>query len=173
MASTSSFQRNSARELGIASLLGGYAALIALSPRIEISLALTAALVACPFAVWVIAHPTRWITAFFIAALLLPPLPIALGDSGPHVCLVVAALGLLSGILRLSDWHFEFKALNVALIGFFAVLLASVGLAAFYAGPSVAAGSFTRVLLFGISVYLFAYAAYGPGRLWVLLLYGR
>ena len=40
---------------------------------------------------------TAWLTFFFASALLLPPLPIALGDSGPHVCLLFAGMGCCLG----------------------------------------------------------------------------
>jgi O-antigen ligase len=44
------------------------------------------------------------------------------------------------------------------------MLLASVGPAAIYSGEIAAAGSAARVLLFGISVYVYFYTAWGPGR---------
>jgi hypothetical protein len=54
--------------------------------------------------------------------------------------------------------------LNAAFVTLFAVLLASVAPAAIYSGGGAAAASAARVLLFGISVYVFFYGAYGPGR---------
>ena len=48
------------------------------------------------------------------------------------------------------------------MIAFFLLLLCSSALAVFYSGLDVAAGSLVRVLLFGISVYIFFYSAHGP-----------
>src|SRR5260221_4943209 len=87
----------------IAGLAGTCAAAIALAP----SLAVKAVLV-LPFALalvcwWTLAGRARWIALFFCAALLLPPLPLALGDSGPHVALLFAALGLIAGLARSGE----------------------------------------------------------------------
>jgi O-antigen ligase len=46
---------------------------------------------------------------------------------------------------------------------FFLVLLGSAAEAMFYSGLGVGLGSLARVILFGISVYVFFYTAYGPG----------
>jgi O-antigen ligase len=43
-------------------------------------------------------------------------------------------------------------------------MLASSAMAAFHSGGETAIGSLVRVALFGISVYVFFYSAYGPGR---------
>ena len=96
------------------------------------------------------------------AALLLPALPIPIGDSGPHPSLLFAALGLLAGVLWLAEWRIVPTGLNAAFVTLFGVLLASVAPAAVYSGGVAAAGSAARVLLFGISVYVFFYTAYGP-----------
>ena len=148
--------------LAAAGLLGSYAALIALAPRAEVSLALALPPLAIAGLWWTLQTPARWLAAFFYCALLLPPLPIALGDSGPHICLAFAATGLLAGALRMADWRIRRGFLPAAMLLFFAALLASVSLAALYSGPSIAIGSMARVLLFGISVYIFFYTAYGP-----------
>ena len=58
-----------------------------------------------PLAWWTLHQPARWVAAFFAAALLLPPLPIPIGDSGPHPCLLFAALGLFAGLLWLGEWR--------------------------------------------------------------------
>jgi len=113
---------------------------------------------------WVFAgSANRWALAFLCAAILLPPLPIALGDSGPHPCLVLAALGVAIGLLRVRDWRIPTDELSRALIIQFFVVLASAALADFYSRPDVALGTLARVLLFGISVYLFFYVTCGPG----------
>jgi hypothetical protein len=127
-----------------------------------------AAMILAPFAllalfIWTAARPDRWVKGFFCFALLLPPLPILLGNSGPHPSLVFAALGLFLGLLCLPDWRVRLDSLSQSLVLFFLVLLFSAGLAALYSGIAVAAGTLARVFLFGISIYLFLYTAYGPG----------
>jgi hypothetical protein len=78
--------------------------------------------------------------------------------------MLFAALGLFAGLLWLTEWQIVPTSLNAAFITLFGVLLASVAAAAIYSGGIAAAGSAARVLLFGISVYIFFYAAYGPAR---------
>lgn len=141
--------------------LGGGAAAIALAPR-PVAAALGIAVGAVALFCWVLPSPTRWLGIFFASALLLPPLPLSLGDSGPHIAAGVAAMGVLVGVARLSEWKIRFDLLSTSLALYFFVLLASSVVAAFYSGPLIAAGSLARVLLFGISVYIFFYTAYGP-----------
>ena len=142
--------------------LGAYAAAIALIPsRSEGALAALPLLV-IPLAWWTLARPGRWVAAFIASALLLPPLPIALGNSGPHPSLVFAALGLVAGAIWAGGWRFPADFLSRAQLALFLVLLLSVGFAWIYSGPQIAAASLARVLLFGIGLYLFSYVAYGP-----------
>jgi hypothetical protein len=109
-------------------------------------------------------RPSRWIALFFAAALLLPPLPIEIGNSGPHPCLVFAALGIFCGALWLSEWRIPSSSLNLAFLSLFGVLLTSVASAAWYSGDTAAAGSLARVALLGISIYVYFYTAHGPFR---------
>ncbi|HTM51000.1 MAG TPA: hypothetical protein VL285_20025, partial [Bryobacteraceae bacterium] len=144
--------------------IGAYASLIALmrTPLAAATLAAPALLLGLAW--WILSGPAnRWLIAFLCSAVLLPPLPIELGDSGPHPCLVVAALGLASGLLRVGGWRVPADGLSRAILLLFFVLLASAALAAFYSGPAIAAGTLARVILFGISVYLYFYIASGPG----------
>jgi O-antigen ligase len=143
--------------------LGVYAAAVALAPKPAGTLALAAPLAAIPLCYWAILKPARWVVLFFAAALLLPPLPFGFGNSGPHPSVLIVLLGLLSGVLNLGRWRVNLSRLNGALALFFLVLLGSVAEAAFYSGAAVALGSLARVMLFGISVYVFFYTAYGPG----------
>src|SRR5437016_7285911 len=99
---------------------------------------------------WTIRTPVRWLGLFLAAALLLPPLPIPIGDSGPHPCLIFAGLGLFAGWLRLADWRIAPSGLAAAFTALFGILLASVAAAAVYSGEVAAAGSAARVMLFGI-----------------------
>jgi hypothetical protein len=105
---------------------------------------------------------TLWLTLFFASALLLPPLPIALGDSGPHLCLLFAAVGMLVGVMSLTHWRIHLSGLNAAFTALFGVLFASIAMAALHSGGDAAAASFARVALLGISIYIFFYTAYGP-----------
>jgi hypothetical protein len=151
------------RNYWIAGLLGAYACAIAALPNAVAAAALSLPLVAIALVLWTLQTSGRWLCCFFFAALLLPPLPFALGDSGPHVCVAFAGLGLVCGALRLREWHIERNLLAFAMGVFFLVLLASAALAVLYSGLIVAAGSLARVLLFGIPLYVFFYSAYGPG----------
>jgi len=143
---------------------GCWAAAIATARSVGAKGLLAAPAVLLPLVWWTLLKPSRWLACFFVAALLLPPLPIAVGNSGPHPCLMLAALGLFSGLLRLPDWRVAQCGLSRAFLALCGVMLASVAFAAAYSGVSVAALSLVRVLLFGIPVYVFFHTAYGPGR---------
>src|SRR4051812_42966484 len=142
---------------------GLWAAAIALAPTPTIKAVVAAPAVLLPIAWWTVQRPGRWIALFLGTALLLPPLPIAIGDSGPHICLAFAALGLVAGAV----WGGEGRLSGVAppLVALFGVLLASVASAAWYSGAGAAVGSLARVGLFGISVYLCLFLGQGgrPG----------
>ena len=144
--------------------LGLYAAAAVLAPGPKIKLALCALLVAFPLFWRILCTPKFWLALFFASALLAPPLPIALGDSGPHVAILFAGAGLLIGLLRISEWRLRLDPVALALVSLLTILMASVGMAAIYSGVAIAAASFARVLLFGISVYVFLYVRDGPGR---------
>jgi hypothetical protein len=136
--------------------LGVWATAIAFRPILAVPIA------ALLLIWWTLRTPVRWLALFLCAALLLPPLPIPIGDSGPHPSLVFAALGLLAGVLWMSEWRVPANSLNLAFAALFAILLTSVGPAAIYSGEIAAAGSAARVMLFGISVYVYFYTAWGP-----------
>jgi O-antigen ligase len=103
---------------------------------------------------WLLRTRERWIAVFLVSALVLPPLPIELGNSGPHLCLLAAFAGLLSGAA--TRWSIPTGPLTRALLFLFFILLASTGMAALFSGITIAAGSLVRVMLFGISLYLFS-----------------
>jgi hypothetical protein len=139
-------------------VLGVLAAAIAFRPMLVLPIALAL------LVWWSLRTSTRWLRLFLGAALLLPPLPVPIGDSGPHPSVVFAALGLVAGVLWMAHWRVPANSLNLAFAALFAMLAASVGPAALYSGEIAAAGSAVRVLLFGISVYVYFYTAWGPGR---------
>jgi O-antigen ligase len=152
------------RELWIGLALGLYATAIALTPGVVSKAVLCAPLIVIPLAWRMLATSTAWLALFFACALLAPPLPIRLGDSGPHVALLVAGAGLFIGVLRLPEWRFRVDLLAGSMLAIWFVFACSVTLAAVYSGPTVAAGSMARVLLFGISIYVFLYVRDGPFR---------
>jgi O-antigen ligase len=152
------------RNCAPALFFGSWAAAIAVAPTMAAKALIAAPAAAVLVAGWTLYRPARWVIAFFAAALLLPPLPIPLGDSGPHPCLLFAALGLAAGVLWAGEWEIRAGELTAALGLFFTLLLASVAPAAIHSGWQAAAASLARVALFGISVYVFFYTAYGPGR---------
>jgi hypothetical protein len=143
---------------------GLWAAAIALAPSLAFKAILAAPAILLPLGWWTFQTPGRWLALFFAASLLLPPLPIPIGDSGPHPSLLVAAMGALAGLLWLAEWQMVRSPVARALAALFGALLLSVAMAAFRSGAEAAAGSLARVILFGISVYVFFYAAYGPGK---------
>jgi O-antigen ligase len=153
------------RQFLVGAALGVYAALAALAPSRAGKIALSAPILLLPIVWPIVAIPNAWLAFFLACALLAPPLPIALGDTGPHVALLFAAAGLFAGLLRLREWRFTIDPILVSLVSLWAILLASVSMAAIYSGLSIAAASFARVLLFGISVYVFLYVRDGPGRM--------
>ena len=142
--------------------IGLWAAAIAVAPSFTAKALLAAPAVMVPLTWWTLHKPARWVVLFFAAAWLLPPLPVRLGDSGPHVCLFFAALGLFSGLLWLPRWRIAPTTLTAAFIALFGAMLASVALAAIHSGAPVAVGSLARVALFGVPVYVFFFTAYGP-----------
>ena len=145
-------------------LLGFGAAAIALAPNLTLKLLLAGGAGLLAIAVWSLQTPGRWLAGFFAAALLLPPLPFALGDSGPHPSLFFAGLGLLAGLSSLGRWRIPATPLNASLAALWSVLLASTAAAALYSGPSIAAASLARVGLIAIAIYTFFFTAYGPAK---------
>ena len=110
------------------------------------------------FLQWLLSRAHRWIIVFFSAAILLPPLPFPIGDSGPHPALLFAGAGVLAGILAMPAWKSIKGPLPILFMLFTACLLGTVALAAIYSGTDVALGSFARVLLFAIGPYVFLYS---------------
>ena len=106
----------------------------------------------------------RWILPFLIAALLLPPLPVAIGGAAPHPALLLAGAGLFAGLLSLRSWHVPADNLSRALLFFFFILLFSAAPALIYNGLEVGLAALARVALFGLSVYLFLYLTAGPAK---------
>ena len=147
------------RQIFVALAIGTYAALLVSTHSFYWRVSFAAPLVLAILASWTLAAPHRWIAGFIATALLLPPLPLPLGDSGPHPSLLFAAFGIFAGALYIRDWHITTGPFPRALLGLFSVLLASAAFAALYSGIDIALQTLARALLFGIGVYVFFYAA--------------
>jgi O-antigen ligase len=135
------------------------------------AIAVAVALILTPLVCWwSIATKPGWLMLFFVAILLLPPLPLPVGDTGPHPSILVAGLGLLLGIARLPEWsgrqasRLTWRAVDLAILALLLALTISIGYAAIYSGLSIATASAARVMLFGIGVYVYFAAAHGPDR---------
>jgi hypothetical protein len=150
------------RSTALAAVFGCWAAAVAVAPSLPTKAILLAPALALPLAGWTLASPGRWIALFLTTALLLPPLPIAIGDSGPHPCLLFAALGLWAGAIWLGEWRVPATGVSFGLLALTGLLLLSVGFAAVNSGVEIAAGSLARVGLFGIGVYVFFFTAGAP-----------
>jgi O-antigen ligase len=147
----------------LGALMAGYAATAAIA-RGPARWAMASLALLVPVLFWIVQSPNAWLTLFFVVALLTPPLPVAFGNSGPHPALAIAAIGIAVGFLRLSEWRFRRDLLSATLVFLFAILAISLAPAALYSGPEIAVQSLARVLLAGISAYVFFYTSTGPGR---------
>ncbi|MCC6390493.1 MAG: O-antigen ligase family protein [Bryobacterales bacterium] len=148
---------------GAAAAIAFYAAGVALIPNPLVAAAMVTPLLLAPACLFLLAGANRWLAAFLGAVMLLPPLPVALGNTGPHPALALAAAGTGIGVLRIREWRPRLDSLSASLLLVFLLLLASIAPAAIDSGGSVAAGSLARVFLFGISVYVYFYCVHGPG----------
>jgi hypothetical protein len=143
--------------------IGVAATAAALAPDVRAKLALMAlALTTLAFSA-VCQKPRRWLYLFFAADLLLPPLPGAPGAAAIHIAPALLGVGIFAGMLERGRWRVRFGPLEAALGAFSLSLITSLPFAVLYSGADVAAGSAARIALFLIGVYVFFYAAYGPG----------
>jgi O-antigen ligase len=140
-------------EIVAGAAVGCAAALVALTPSLAVKVAVCAMMAAIPVLWWMLREPGRWLALFFVSALLLPPLPVNIGDAGPHVALLFAGCGLLIGLIHSVPVRVD--RFSMSLCALFAAIAASVAMAAIYSGLPIAAASMARVMLFGISVYVF------------------
>src|SRR5258708_6020608 len=126
--------------------LGAVAGLaVLLEPRVA-GFVLCALLVAAVGG-WILNRPRRWIRPIFCATLLLPPLPVAWGNAGPHPAAAAALAGGLAG-LAYPHWRFRLTTLTAAVLMLTAAIFCSLAFAALYSGPYVAGASLLRALLF-------------------------
>lgn len=151
------------QQVAAALALGGVAGLIALLPGPSLKVAVCILLLLGPFTLWMIEKPLRWVWVFIATAWMLPPLPFELGNSGPHIAVLFAALGLFAGLLRAADWKFRLDWISCSLLAVFGACVSSLAFALGYSGPEIALASAARVGLLGISIYTFFYLREGPG----------
>jgi O-antigen ligase len=144
--------------------IAGWAAAIATAPDNGIKLVLAAPIPLAAGAWWMLLQPERWILVLFFCLVLLPPLPINVGNSGAHAAPVILLAGVAIGILRSGEWRRSNGQLPGLLLLFLLIAFASTALAALYSGIQIAAGSLARVFLLGISVYVFFFTLIGPRR---------
>jgi O-antigen ligase len=140
-------------QIAAGAMVGSCAALVAITPSVAIKASVGAVLLAIPPLWWMLREPGRWLSLFFISALLLPPFPFSFGDAGPHVALLFAGCGLLIGAIHRIPIVAD--RLSMTFCALFAAIAASVAMAAIYSGLPIAAASMARVMLFGISLYVF------------------
>ncbi|HEY4361473.1 MAG TPA: O-antigen ligase family protein [Bryobacteraceae bacterium] len=129
------------------------------SPAIWIPVAL---LLCAPLAWYAFTRTRKWPLLFCATAILLPPVPFPIGDSGAHASVVVAGLGMLAGLACLRSWRIRKSPLNLALAALTGAFAFSLGFAILYSGWVVAAGSAVRLFLFCTGIYVYFAASQGP-----------
>jgi O-antigen ligase len=144
-------------------VIGLSAGILPLLARPAIVWAAATGLCFLPILWYAFSKPKQWPILFCAAAILLPPLPFPVGDSGAHPSIVIAALGLLAGLARFADWRIERSSLNAALFALVGALAVSLGFAALYSGLALAAASTARFCLFSCGIYVYFTASQGPG----------
>ncbi len=152
-----------ARPAVVAAALGAWGASVALAPDWASRLALAAPALAVAGYWAALRIAPRWVEWFLFAALLLPPLPVALGDSGPHAGLALAALGLVAGAIGWREWRGRVEPIEWSFVAYWLALLGSAAMAVAWSGGRIGALTLARVGLFGIGIYLYFYTAHGPG----------
>ncbi len=146
----------SRRDTASSVLVGLWAAVVALSPTTTTKLLGLGLLFLFLLIWWLIGGTGRWISAFLFCAILLPPLPIALGDSGPNIAPMFACFGLIGLIVsrpKVPREHRRLLGLSAVFIG---VLIWSECFAVEAAGPSVVILAFIRIALFAIGPLILA-----------------
>jgi O-antigen ligase len=158
--------------------IGVAGATVALLPDYRIQLGLVGLLAGATLLYWLLWNPSRWLVAFFFAAILLPPLPLPGGNSGLSVAPSLAAFGVVSALLSARSWRSPAHPAAAALTAFTGALTMSVAFALLYSGWKIATASLLRVCLFAISGFVFGFAYAGPRsdrwdpRRWARYLFG-
>lgn len=152
------------RQLPAVVLIGSSAAILPFVARPALLAAALGGLVFALLIWYAFARPKQWPLLFCAAAILLPPVPFPIGDTGAHPSILIAGAGLLGGIASLHRWRVELRGLNAALAAVLAAMLLSLGFALYYSGPAIAGASAARLALLSIGVFVYLTASQGPGR---------
>ena len=116
--------------------------------------------------VWMVISVERFGLKLLMASLLLlPPLPLPFGDSGPHPAAAVAALCVMAALIRLPEWRVPLTPVTLSWGALLAAMALSLGSALVNSGTGVAVASAARLGLFSIGPFVFLSAAFGPDRL--------
>ncbi len=132
-----------------------WASLIALAPSPIAKTVMLIVVILPALLWWLCGAADRWRTAFFAAAILLPPLPLAFGDSGPHLAPVFAAIGLVVLLIGSTRARLRSERLLLLLLLFLGALLQSVVFAAIFSGTEIALMSLARIALFAIAPLIY------------------
>jgi O-antigen ligase len=143
--------------------IGLCAGILPLLVRPALLWAVAAGVCFLPIVWYAFCKPKQWPLLFCAAAIVLPPLPLPIGDSGAHVSVVIAAAGLLAGLATLADWRIQRNGLNLSLTALVGALAVSLGFAVLYSGLALAAASAARFALFACGVVVYFTASQGPG----------
>ncbi len=109
-------------------------------------------------------YPRRWALAFCATALLLPPLPIALGETGPHPSILIALAAVAPAAARIREWRIRLRFLDLALLAFPGAAALSLGFAAWYSGIPLALASGARLALLAAGILVYFWSSQGTGR---------
>jgi O-antigen ligase len=143
--------------------IGVCAGILPLLARPPILWGVAAGICFLPIVWYAFSKPKQWPLLFCAAAILLPPLPFPVGDSGAHVSILIAAAGLLAGLAGLADWRIQRSGLNLALAALVGALAVSLGFAMLHSGVALAGASAARFVLFACGIYVYFTASQGPG----------
>jgi hypothetical protein len=143
--------------------MGASAALAAACVSPLAALAVAGGIALAAGAAWTIEQPARWIAVFLVAALVLPPLPIPLGDSGPHPAVLAAGFGVLASLVYATRWRQHWTPAHAAIAALYGFLTLSLAMAVLHSGASIALQSTLRVLLAGCALLVFWFETWGPG----------
>ena len=140
--------------------LGAAAGVAACSPLVGAPIA-AVVLCAAPLLWYALAVENGWLRGFFVSALLLPPVAVAWGDSGPHPAAAFAIAGAVGILFRGIAWERAATLPALALFAYLGAMSLSVGLAHLYSGWTIGANSAIRLGLFGISALAYLSARIG------------
>ncbi len=141
---------------------GFLSAAIAVVPDTRVKLAIGLPFAGLALVWWSVLSANRWLVAFFLCALLTPPISIQGFDTGIQLSPAFVLLGLAAALVRLPEWRRPPQPSSLAFALFLVALIVSAGLGALYSGVDAGLGSLARIALFAIAIFVFFYACSGP-----------